>query len=167
MRQYLGQRLLRHSRVRTSARNVLSDSVIHCVWTDRVTETAKRRDIYLQVFLASLLVGASVSLRIIASRFGTRRRLDSSGEGGAQSVTHFPHAAGGTMSTSQHDCSTCVSKWGSNFFCIMLTLSVRVMRMVALCTPTPPLPHYTFDPLVTQHHDDSGRRPYSDRRIRL
>jgi hypothetical protein len=46
-----------HSHVRTSARNVLSDSAIHCVWTSRVTETAKRRDIYLQVFFASLPVG--------------------------------------------------------------------------------------------------------------
>jgi hypothetical protein len=37
---------------------VLSDSAIHCVWTDRVTETAKRRDIYLQVFLTNLPVGS-------------------------------------------------------------------------------------------------------------
>ena len=39
-----------------SARNVLSDSAVHCVWTGRVTETAKWRDICVQVFLASLPV---------------------------------------------------------------------------------------------------------------
>ncbi len=51
---------------------------------------------------------------------GAHRRLDSSGERGAQSATHFPHVAGGTMSTSQHDCSTCVSKWGSTFSVLCL-----------------------------------------------
>ena len=158
--------MLRHSHVRTSARNVFSESAIHCVWTGRVTETAKRRDIYLQVFLASLLVrGKRITPHYRVEIWGASPSRQFRGAW-CTVATHFPHAAGGSMSAPQHDCSTAFRS-GIECFHIMLILSVRVMRMVALCTPTPPLPHYTFDPLVTQHHDDSGRRPYSDRRIGL